>query len=714
VYYETIKMLRPLLTLLFTMLFTSTVSGDSLKESWYIMRGKANMKIKNYGAAIEAYEKAVELNPDNKESMKSLGQAYENQGLTDKAIQQYDRYLTRFKGDAPVAFKLGDYLQWSRYNYRKNDAIKYYRMGLQYQNNKEYRHKLAKLLAGNKSTIDDAVVEYRKLLQDEPGNSAYREEYQKVLLWDDRYLPDAIKEQEELASNNPDNYKINYELAQLYSRDKSRNKDAIRQYEKLLKQQPGNNQLRQQYAKSLAQDPARFNDAKEEYEKVLSSSNNITTREEYADLLAGKASTRRDAQKQYVTVLESNPGNSGARLKYARLLGGSKETLPQAIQQYNIVLKSQPRNGAAHRGLANAYAWMGEKDKAIYHAHMAEKYGDHGVTELKEELMAGREPFAGLSLNYSNQPGTWYGITGLSTTAKGRFDPAYFMTFEGEAGYENYWGGTEELGTVSGFLARAGIEYRPSSLHAISVLYGYHSLVRAGDGNEFMLQYAFNSPVVLFKGGLRRELIYESIASLAGHDAWPNGQSKFLGSARRTRFYAEVFKNSKYLEGRISPYFGWVSAQSVTPNNLAGINADARVSVYIKEINRISAAYIFETDRYERDHSGLQFPPSNIDTLAEPGGYYSPQAFVSHGPRAEYRYDDPGRQQILISTGPSFQYARDKTSDGNGIGFDFHLFFSRRIASNFNGEANIDFTRSTGMAGMYSKFTLGVIGKYLF
>src|SRR6185503_6399893 len=82
-------------------------------ETWYLDRARSNMQIGNYKAAIEAYQKAVKLNPNNRDAMKQLGEAYEKQGLTTDAIKQYDRYLERFHDDADIAFKQGDYLGWS-------------------------------------------------------------------------------------------------------------------------------------------------------------------------------------------------------------------------------------------------------------------------------------------------------------------------------------------------------------------------------------------------------------------------------------------------------------------------------------------------------------------------------------------------------------------------------------------------------------------------
>ena len=86
-------------------------------EKWYLERARSNMEIGNYKAAIEAYQKAVKLNPENRDAMKQLGVAYEKQGLTTDAIKQYDLYLAKFEDDADIAFKQADYLGWSRFAY---------------------------------------------------------------------------------------------------------------------------------------------------------------------------------------------------------------------------------------------------------------------------------------------------------------------------------------------------------------------------------------------------------------------------------------------------------------------------------------------------------------------------------------------------------------------------------------------------------------------
>jgi len=74
------------------LLLTTAVRADPL-ESWYRRRGQENMKIGNYKAAIEAYEKILSQDPNDREALRALAKAYQQQGLVEKAIEMTDRYL---------------------------------------------------------------------------------------------------------------------------------------------------------------------------------------------------------------------------------------------------------------------------------------------------------------------------------------------------------------------------------------------------------------------------------------------------------------------------------------------------------------------------------------------------------------------------------------------------------------------------------------------
>ncbi|GIW54697.1 MAG: hypothetical protein KatS3mg082_1101 [Nitrospiraceae bacterium] len=163
-----LRTVRSAIGLLCAVFWCTTVWAADFAESWYMSRGRANMEIGNYKAAIEAFEKVVEKNPDNREAMRTLGLAYEKQGLKDKAIEQFDRYLDKWEDDPEIAFKQAQALEWSRYAYREKDMMKYYRMGLKRKDDPRMRLKYAAHLAKRKETSQEAIVQYEKVLAKEP------------------------------------------------------------------------------------------------------------------------------------------------------------------------------------------------------------------------------------------------------------------------------------------------------------------------------------------------------------------------------------------------------------------------------------------------------------------------------------------------------------------------------------------------------------------
>ncbi len=127
------------MSVLMAAVFVNNAAALSYSKSWYMDRARENVKIENYKAAIEAYQKASELDPDDTVIMKELARAYEIQGLTDKAIELNDHYLALNKDDANVLFKQAEVLSGERYGYRRRDAIRYYQRGLALKDDKARR-----------------------------------------------------------------------------------------------------------------------------------------------------------------------------------------------------------------------------------------------------------------------------------------------------------------------------------------------------------------------------------------------------------------------------------------------------------------------------------------------------------------------------------------------------------------------------------------------
>jgi len=171
------------LTFLIMLGLNQRAGAEDFTESWYLSRGRANMEIENYKAAIEAYEKVVEHNPNHREAMRSLGLAYERQGLKDKAIETFDRYLAKYDDDPEIAFDQAQALEWSRYAYRENDMLKYYRMGLTRKDDSTMRLKYAMHLARHKESSQEAIVQYDKVLDRQPRNSEAHRGLAKAYAW---------------------------------------------------------------------------------------------------------------------------------------------------------------------------------------------------------------------------------------------------------------------------------------------------------------------------------------------------------------------------------------------------------------------------------------------------------------------------------------------------------------------------------------------------
>jgi tetratricopeptide (TPR) repeat protein len=698
----------------------SASDAASLKESWYIMRGKSNLKIKNYAAAMEAFKAAVAINGNNRESLKLLGQSCELQGMTDQAIQSYETYVNKFSDDASIAFKLGDLLQWERYSYRKKDAIKYYRAGLSIENDKAYRYKLARLLAAKKETSSEAAIEYRKLMKDEPDNKQYQKEYRALLLWDDKRIGEAVAEYRKLAQENPDDFQIQHEYARLCARDKSFNSEATQVYSKLIKQHGSDVTLHEEYADVLAANPQRFDDAKKEYEYVLSKTGSSKTRGKYANLLSTRQSQHGEAQKQYTIILANDPSNTGVRMKYARLLSANKKTTPEAIRQYETVIKYQPNNGEAHAGLAKAYAWMGNKDKAAYHSKLAAKYAPKNkeVVELKRELTKGREPFVGGLIEYLYQPGDWNGLNGVFLGLQGRYDLFPELTVNGKIGFETYSSGDQYQGTAKGGLFKGGAIYRFENIHAAELNLGYHTLIRTGDGIEVLLQYILEVPDFILKSGFKRELIYESIASLAGHDTYLYNTTNYIGSAKSNRFFIDLYKKLSFLEFQANPYFGWVTSEAASNNDMSGFTGEGKINIPFKEMHRCVISYQFCGKRFRNDNSGFSILPpkpanlpDSLDTLPGPGGYFSPQSYMSHNPRLEYHYEDNSSMELHLIAGPTFYHFKAKAKEKKGVGIYCSGDYKRYVKENLRLSIGCGFENS---GSGYSRFTLSSTLDYLF
>lgn len=683
-------------------------------EWWYVLRARANMKIGNYRAAIESYEKAADLNPDNREALKQLGVANEKQGLTTKAIEAYDRYLARFDDDPDVAFKQADFLGWERYAYRRADAIRYYRMGLARREDLTRRHKLARLLAQDRGQLNDALVEYRKLLAAKPGETTWRAEYRELLVWDPRHLDEAIREYRSLEKERPGDLEVQRKLAEMIARQDPRSDEAARRYAALVARRPDDAALRLKYAEVLGADPRKRDRAIDAYREAVGRRPDPAVRETFADLLSSSEGHRAEAVMQYRVLVRERPDDLDVRLKLARLVGAKRQDARAAIAEYDAVLERDPENAEAHRGLSQAYAWIGDRDAALHHSNLAVRYGarERETASLRTDLLRGRERRAGpVARGFFQEGGSKTELRGVVLAAQGRGDVTPFLSLALEAGFEDYFRSADidEAG-VSGQNQAAGYfeldaEYRLNPERRVEVGIGYHALT--GSARDVVGRAAFAQAGERFdwRIGFERKLRFDSFTALVGEEVtFDDGVDvvrREIGAARENRFAGRLSRPDRpgqRVSAFLEPYAGWVDAQAIDANPFVGIRGEVAAQVADLGVVELSPFYRANVYHYRDDAFGLN--PIAEDPQA--GAYFSPQLFVEQVPGLRIDGEWGGRHELMLEGGPAAQFVQE-----GGRGVRFELGGHARLAYVLKLRESIFWTVDTSFTRIGDAYTRG-------
>jgi hypothetical protein len=392
------------------------------------------------------------------------------------------------------------------------------------------------------------------------------------------------------------------------------------------------------------------------------------------------------------------------RLKYAKLLAQRKETSDEAITQFKKVLKKEPHNPEAHKGLAKAYAWLGYHDRALHHTNLAARYsrkrtGD--LVTLRRDLKRGREPNVEGELPFFIQPQKPFDLKGLRMGAKGKYDLTAFSTSTIEVGYEGYWNILEH---ASGGYFSLGTQYRINPTSRVDGLLEHHSFARTGGDVVFNISYTSERGGRLIRPGFKRELRYDSFMALAGSTA----SGTLLGLARSNLFYTQLTFGLGSYQFDMTPFLGWVSAESLSPNEQLGIDLKTEVSLFSDERRNLSAEFLLYMIHYGADQSGFQ--PSKVEPL--PGGYFSPRIFINQIPRLALTITPQAEKELRFAGGPAFQYVDEATKKGGfRIGADIHVSYAVQLPERLLLKLMGDLAQ---ISSVYTRFQMNFLLVYTF
>lgn len=415
------------------------------------------------------------------------------------------------------------------------------------------------------------------------------------------------------------------------------------------------------------------------------------------------ASYREKDMLKYYRMGLRRKDDPAMRLKYASHLAARKETAQDAITQYDRVLASQPRNAQAHQGLAKAYAWLGQNDLALYHANLARETvrrepGD--MTALRRSMMKGREPAVEGALSVLAQPEQPYELYGMRLGSRGKMDLTPFTTTNLEAGVEHFWSSSENR---AGAYLSFGNQLRIGPVHRFDLLLEYHD-APVGDGLQYKFEYVYESPSLSIRPGVKREFRYDSFAALIGSRT--TGQ--LIGLARSTLFYTDVTFGIGPVHLDVTPFAGWVTAESLSTNDQVGLSATASTRLWQTGNWDVFGEYVFYLTHYGENQGG--FTPSLVEPLA--GGYFSPQVFVNQIPRLAAAYTIDERQDVTFTAGPALQYIDEATKAAAfRVGGDAHATYTTRLSKPWLLKLMADYTQITSV---YIRFQCNALLVYTF
>jgi len=328
--------------------------------------------------ALAAFSQAAS---DKEETAQLLAETYFASGQHDKAIEAYQKILSKNKNDIEARMKLAQLLSWIK-NY--DDSIVEYNRILDIEpNNLQALRELAEVYkwAGN---IEQAVSIYKKILNFYPNEKDVNILLAEVLIWQKNheqaqiYLEQSVSEDNEkgnilygkmflyggkyklaekvlldIIAKNPDNQEARVLLADTYAYSK-RFKKAISGYKELLKEIDDRN-IRIKLADVLSWDK-QYKEAITAYDEILSEKYDQRIHRQKARVL-GWSREYEKAEQEYEVILEREYSEVAAIEKQAKAAYWSGRPL-EGISAYKDLLAVEPDNGEAMFDLSQVYCYQ--------------------------------------------------------------------------------------------------------------------------------------------------------------------------------------------------------------------------------------------------------------------------------------------------------------------------------------------------------------------
>ena len=360
-----------------------------------------------YLAAGQQFRKAVEQNPANVEAMKRLGDCYFNlysdahSDYGKIAIEAFTKALDVDPKDGVTRLHLAQIYSWT--NDTENAVKQLQTLLASEPENTVAMIELAEIYSWKPETYGKALEQCEAVVKKEPKNKRAHLIAARVYSWKGDH-PRSLTHYEAALAANPEDNKVRLEYANELSMAGKQN-EAIEQFNYLTSR----HETAEQSLIGLAQayyHAKRYADAMAVTELVLARE----PRNGFAWRLKGLilADQRRfaDAADAFKKAIEFNPDDVDAKIMLGRAYAMNEGTYPEAVAAFREVLKSQPDNVEVLTELAHIYSEANnlpmaveqyrillekhpentEVRAALIHALLKAKEYDEAVTEARAQL----------------------------------------------------------------------------------------------------------------------------------------------------------------------------------------------------------------------------------------------------------------------------------------------------------------------------------------
>lgn len=209
------------------------INSNTLSAAFYFNKGYTEYHLNHYSDAIDAFKKAISIDPQYSSAYLNLGSAYKRNGNIEAAIIFFKKYLSFMPLEPVGYFNLG-----VAYNTigQHETAINYYKKAIDI--NSKYLEPYNNLgsLYSDLGDHENAINYYKKAIEVDPkfDDGYYNLGLEYELTGD---IENAIYFQKQAVSINPENFLAYYDLGKIYA-DKKEFETAIINFKKSININP--------------------------------------------------------------------------------------------------------------------------------------------------------------------------------------------------------------------------------------------------------------------------------------------------------------------------------------------------------------------------------------------------------------------------------------------------------------------------------------------